>query len=140
MTEQIYFLRATSGEGPIKIGYSTNVQSRLESFMRWSPVPLAVILVIPGTSRLECNIHSCFADDHSHGEWFNPSDRLVTAIERMQAGVAVSDAIDLTDIRGNVRFKVAEATRKRNGSPTVWESRRARMARGATPSKQTEGV
>lgn len=124
--EYIYFLRAKSGDGCIKIGYSTNTEQRLLSFMSWSPIPLEIILAIPGTSRLECNIHSCFADTHSHGEWFHPSQRLLDAIKAMQGGVPASEAIDLTDIRGNIRFKMAEATRKRNGSPTAWESRRAK--------------
>lgn len=120
----VYFIRAIDGTGPVKIGYSAHPERRWVEMMRWSPVELEIILEIPGTSRLECNIHSCFADDHSHFEWFHPSDRLLAAIEKMQAGVPGSEAIDLSDIRGNVRFKMAEATRIKNGNPPPWVSRK----------------
>jgi len=142
MTDHIYFLRAIDGTGPVKIGYSFNPEQRLQSFMQWSPVQLEIILIIPGGSKLERNLHNCFADDHSHSEWFTVSARLDRAIRKMQAGTPVHEAIDLTDIRGNVLGKAAAATRERNGSPPPWESRRANAARKAasltTPMEEVE--
>ena len=129
MSEYVYFLRAVSGEGAIKIGSSSDVESRLRLYMMWANVPLDVILTIPGGIELERNIQNCFADCHSHCEWFHPEARLLAAIDAMKAGVPVNEAIDLTDIRGNVLGLTAKATRIRNGNPTSAEARRINSER-----------
>lgn len=116
MSEYIYFLRAGVPDSPIKIGHSWMPEQRLKDVMMWAPYPLEIILTIPGDIALERNIHNCFADCHSHCEWFKPEPRLLGAIQAMQDGVPVHEAIDLTDIRGNVLGLTQAATRKRNGT------------------------
>lgn len=116
MSNYVYFMRAKFPDSPIKIGHSWMPEQRLMALTIWSPYPLEIILTIPGDIALERNIHNCFADCHSHCEWFKPSPRLTVAIREMQLGVPVHQAIDLTDIRGNVLGLTQAATRRRNGT------------------------
>jgi hypothetical protein len=73
----IYFLKPKKRPGPIKVGCSALPQSRLEIFMAWSPFPLEIIGKVPGTLKDEGFFHRCFADCHSHGEWFRATPRLL---------------------------------------------------------------
>lgn len=113
----VYFIQPQApGAAPIKIGSSVNLQGRLEQLEIWSPYPLELLVAIPGDAKLERNIQGCFADCHSHREWFHPHQRLVDAIRALRRGVPVHEAIDLTDIRGNVLGLTQAATRRRNGT------------------------
>lgn len=116
MSKYIYFLRPVGKIGPIKIGFSSDPVGRLGSYMAWSPVALEVIVTTPGNRDLERTIHNCFADCHSHCEWFHPHQRLLTAIKDIKAGVPISKAIDLSDKRGNTLSKVQMLTRIKNGT------------------------
>jgi len=103
----VYFMRMVSGVGPVKIGCSENPAMRLSTYGTWSPYPLEIVAQIPGSRELEWNIHDCFFDLHSHREWFHPSPRIATVIDKLKAGVAIEQAMDLADIRGCVRSKIA---------------------------------
>lgn len=112
----IYFLRPVGMVGPIKIGSSWKPADRMRTFMAWSPFPLEVITTTAGGVQLERNIHNCFADAHSHSEWFHPVPRLLKAIEDIKAGMPVAEAIDLNNQRGNVLGRTQRMTRAANGT------------------------
>jgi len=99
---EIYFLRPAGEDGPIKIGCSFDPYIRLGQYVSWSPYPLEIILTIPGTMALEKNIHECFCDTHSHGEWFHASPRLLEAIEGLKAGKPIHEVVDLANRRGRI--------------------------------------
>lgn len=98
----IYFIKPVGAVGQIKIGCSKFVGDRLASLAMWSPIPLEVIYQEEGGFDVERNIHCCFADLHSHHEWFHPGERLLKAIAKLKAGMKISDAIDLSDQRGSI--------------------------------------
>ena len=79
----VYFVKPVDATGPIKIGVSGRPKERLSKLLDWSPVALEVVWTIPGNHQLERNIHECFADLHSHKEWFHAAPRLLEAIERL---------------------------------------------------------
>lgn len=99
----IYFIRPVGMVGPIKIGCSNSVDDRLEGLAVWSPFKLEVIYTEKGNYALEQKLHQCFADYHSHREWFHPGERLLKAIGRLIAGETIEQAIDLSDARGSIR-------------------------------------
>lgn len=107
----IYFMRPLGCDGPIKIGISNRPLVRLDALARWSPEPLELITTIPGNFSLESNIHDCFADLHSHHEWFHASPALIEFVRKVASGVPVAEAIDLSkrviSIRGKRRIGVA---------------------------------
>lgn len=102
MTEYVYFAKPVGLSGPIKIGWSNSPQARLSGLMTWSPLQLELVAVVEGGRSLEKNIHECFADDHSHREWFKTSPRLVAALDKIKAGVPVDEAIDLSKRIGRI--------------------------------------
>lgn len=110
----VYFLRPIGAQSPIKIGCSYNPAKRLQDYCQWSPVPLEIVATIPGDAKLERNLHDCFADLHSHREWFHTDARLAKFIEEIAAGVPVEQAVDLSNKRGNTRSVTA------NGRSRHW--------------------
>lgn len=110
----IYFIKPVGMAGPIKIGFTTNSEKRLEGLTVWSPFKLEIMHTVPGDIKLEMKVHAHFADLHSHHEWFHPGERLVSAIKRMKAGLRLEDAIDLSDRRGNITARPDWTPERRN--------------------------
>jgi hypothetical protein len=107
----IYFMRATSGEGPIKIGCSDKPRRRLIGCTIWSPVPLSIIAQTEGGFFHERAIHDKFASLRLHGEWFTASDELEAFVAAITAGSSLEQlGIVPSDKRaGNQRCKNARA-------------------------------
>lgn len=99
----VYFIRMIDRLGPIKIGYSWHPEERLKALAVWSPYELEIAATAGGEAILEAQVHNHFFDLHLHHEWFRPDARLLEAIEALRAGVDIEDAIDLSDVRGNLR-------------------------------------
>jgi hypothetical protein len=70
----IYFI--SDGSGVVKIGYSRNVDKRMQVLATGSPRPLQVLLTIPGTRSDEGAFHEMFKAEHMRGEWFRLSGRI----------------------------------------------------------------
>jgi hypothetical protein len=66
----IYAIQATTG-GLIKLGYARDVMARLGRIQTMCPVPLKVIWHKSGTSSDEQALHTHFAAQRQHGEWFD---------------------------------------------------------------------
>jgi hypothetical protein len=115
----LYFIRPAGAEGPVKIGIALDVEQRFAQLNRISPYPLETAVAIPGSHSLEQNVHDCFADSHSHHEWFNASERLSALIADLRAGVPIHEAVDLTVRTGLVRAPSREKQRR------TWLAKRA---------------
>ena len=89
----VYFIRATNGSGPVKIGSSVLPQSRLASLDAASPYKLEIALMIPGDMRVEWRIHGHFADDHMQREWFRDTPRLNEFMWKLAEGASVNELI-----------------------------------------------
>lgn len=92
----IYFIRPIGAEGPIKIGCSQSPEVRLASMMAWSPLPLEIIAQAPGNLQDEDFIHRCFSGDHSHGEWFHPSPKLLAFVDTVKQTGTVNAVKSMT--------------------------------------------
>lgn len=64
----VYFVR--SGD-TVKIGFSTNINSRLSTLQNANPDNLQILMVMPGTDQTEKFFHEMFADFRIGGEWFS---------------------------------------------------------------------
>jgi hypothetical protein len=80
----VYFIQDEDKAGPIKIGWSKNVTSRLMRLNSTRP-PGSRDLIVLNTidcDRLdEFKIHNHFNDIRLHGEWFLPTERLLSFID-----------------------------------------------------------
>ena len=65
----VYFIEAHAA-GLVKIGYSSNPVDRMKSIQGMSPVKVSLVGFIEGDMQDERDLHSRFAEYHSHGEWF----------------------------------------------------------------------
>jgi hypothetical protein len=99
----VYFIKPIGADGPVKIGCSARPENRLETLMVWAPVPLEVVVTIPGDFQLEQNIHECLADLHSHHEWFHASPKITAIMDGLLAGKAIGELIDLSATVGSIR-------------------------------------
>lgn len=75
----IYFIQAERG-GPIKIGTSNNVKSRLMEFQIGNPERLVLLGVRTGSFQEERDLHDELAKFHISGEWYSPSMDLIKLI------------------------------------------------------------
>jgi len=101
--EFVYFIKPIGLDGPVKIGCSMVPENRLINLTVWSPWPLEILVTIPGGQPLEANIHDCFADSHSHREWFRSTPRLRKLIDDLKSGLGIEAALDLSDRKANLR-------------------------------------
>lgn len=73
----VYFLEC---EGRIKIGFAKNVENRIRALTTSAPRPIRLLATMEGTRDDERKLHERFAIYRTHGEWFNPGDRLTEYI------------------------------------------------------------
>lgn len=77
----VYFIKA---EGRIKIGFSDDVPTRVKQVL--SAYPEGELLAsMPGDRELEKFFHRKFAADRIFGEWFTPTDELLSLVEMCQS-------------------------------------------------------
>jgi len=79
----VYFIKPCGLDGPIKIGASKRPAIRVIDLAAWSPWPLELIGSVEGTTADERFLHRCFADCHSHREWFHSTPDLRDAIRNI---------------------------------------------------------
>ena len=100
--KSVYFARPVGALGPIKIGVSRCPKRRVEELSFAEKRAVALMHTMNGDGKLEHALFRCFADIHERGEWFKPHWRLVGFIEQLKSGVPLSEAIDLSDVRGQI--------------------------------------
>jgi len=78
----VYFVQS-GDDGPIKIGFSTNIRMRIDNLSVGSPDPLHLLAAIRGGRAEERKMHRMFKDARLHGEWFEPVPELLETISGM---------------------------------------------------------
>lgn len=76
----VYLIRAGCR---YKIGYSTNIETRIRTFNTANSVPCQIIAIAPGDSRLEKQLHKDFSKYRIHGEWFLATDQILNRFEQL---------------------------------------------------------
>lgn len=76
----IYFIQGESG-GPIKIGYTTDLEQRLKTLQTGYPDRLDLLLAFPGKPKHEKAIHKQFEPYRLNGEWFRPTPEVMAKIK-----------------------------------------------------------
>ena len=84
ITGWIYFIEFQE-KGPVKIGYATNVDKRLNNIQSSCPYELNVLCATPGGIECEKILHKVFADSRIRGEWFWPTRIIRMAIRRLKS-------------------------------------------------------
>ncbi|MEU3901598.1 GIY-YIG nuclease family protein [Streptomyces sp. NPDC045251] len=108
--EQVYVIGARDGL-TVKIGVTRSLERRLQQIQSTCPIRVEVLWHTVGGSALEKALHTHFAAQHSHGEWFTfCSDPIVavrTAIEDgLQADVPAQHLGQGDEYRRRQLFRV----------------------------------
>jgi hypothetical protein len=80
-TDDLYFIQAEHG-GPIKIGRAACIETRMETLQVGSPYRLVCIGHISYGGSEEAALHRRFHALRLHGEWFEPSKKLLSYIRK----------------------------------------------------------
>lgn len=75
----IYFVQV-DGAGPIKIGFTENLEKRIQGMLTATPGTIKVLATRPGTLAEERVLHQRFAHLRVSREWFRPEEDLITYI------------------------------------------------------------
>lgn len=65
----IYFI-GKNWRGPVKIGFSTNPQKRLEQIQTGNPYKMRILYLAVGSFYMEKRLHKLFKKHRYQGEWF----------------------------------------------------------------------
>lgn len=68
--ELVYFVRHIRVPRAVKVGWTSDLASRIRSLSTASPYGIEVIGVILGTMELETYIHDILKRERLNGEWF----------------------------------------------------------------------
>lgn len=79
LTGFIYFIQGECG-GPIKIGYTTDLENRIKKLQTGYPDRLQLLLAFPGNKQFEQAIHKQFEQYRLNGEWFRPAPEVLQRI------------------------------------------------------------
>jgi hypothetical protein len=80
----LYFVQRSN---LVKIGKTTNVARRLETFRTANHEPLTLLSAVPAHADLEAAVHRRFAEVKRTGEWFEMCDDLQAFIDALNRGV-----------------------------------------------------
>jgi hypothetical protein len=89
MDSFVYFIRSGT-RGPIKIGKANNPAERLRSLQTANPAPLTLLGAIRGGEPVERSLQDYLSDHRLIGEWFHPSETVLSVIH----GALVASALD----------------------------------------------
>lgn len=78
----IYFVTA-EGTDFLKIGYATDVTSRIDRIRAGCPYPMRILAAIPGTKQDEHQLHLRFRQYHTHNEWFRLEGELLDYVKSL---------------------------------------------------------
>jgi hypothetical protein len=81
--QEVYF--AATRSGPIKIGFSTNVISRLAALRTAASEPIDLIVSLPGGRKTELYLHSRLTESRANGEWFHPTRDVLRQIDLVKS-------------------------------------------------------
>lgn len=83
----VYFVQAGGDKGPVKIGISGNVASRLSGIQSGNAEPCRILASFEhsNAAAIERQLHVEFADLRLKGEWFTFDERITTLISAWQA-------------------------------------------------------
>jgi hypothetical protein len=104
---QVYFVRIGKH---IKIGVTTNLKGRLQSFRTSSTDEITVLLTIPGDREVERRLHDLFREERIQLEFFRGDDWLIHEFIRFAQERGVDWAIDYVEKWKRIREREANKT------------------------------
>jgi hypothetical protein len=73
----VYVVQAGGPAGPVKIGWTADLKSRLATLATDNAAPISVLVVAPATMATEKALHAHFAPHRIRGVWYRPTSELI---------------------------------------------------------------
>lgn len=83
MTSWVYIVRADNG--PLKVGVTTSVRSRVMAFQQSSPNRISLVSVVAAGKFLESRIKHRWRETRMWGEWFRPAQIIESDISLLNS-------------------------------------------------------
>jgi hypothetical protein len=115
----LYFIQSGTG-GPIKIGYTKQLATRLKAIHRINAGSIRFLGAISGTRTDEKRFHQKYAPDRLHGEWFRLSPDLLLFL--CGAGMKPTIAVEATTQLLNA-FTILHNTTAQNTDEILLQSK-----------------
>lgn len=96
----IYFVRRVGTLGPVKIGFTNDLSSRLATLNTATPEKMEVLCTVPGGPELEGYLHSAFSSSRINGEWFELGDdlqRMIDLLGKVGVGALPAGAAGISE-------------------------------------------
>lgn len=106
----IYFIQS-GDNGHVKIGYTTNFESRLKHLQTGCPETLKILATIKGGEDIERQLHNRFRQYQYRNEWFEPHPELLDFINKIRDKQSAFKQNDITTEEDLLHFKLAYACR-----------------------------
>jgi uncharacterized protein (DUF433 family)/transposase-like protein len=113
--KRIYFIRAASGEGPIKIGCSESPEGRRRQLSSDLKIPLVILADAPGAFEEEGSLHRQFADARVKQEWFAPTEELLALVDIVATSGELPPSPEGDRVQDMARLYVAGQTLQQIG-------------------------
>jgi acetyl-CoA carboxylase carboxyltransferase component len=84
----VYFIERTDGVGPIKIGFTAHLKSRLNAIAKEIGRPVHVIAKFSGGRTAEESLHLRFGKRRVYGEWFERCKEIVDTAKYLNGAKA----------------------------------------------------
>lgn len=88
-TTFVYFVQCIQAMA-VKIGFATQVESRIRSIRVDCPLELRTLLVVHGSRSTERELHSRFWGQRIRGEWFRMDGALLETVRRVRSNVTMA--------------------------------------------------
>ena len=147
----LYFVLASS-VSLVKIGITSDFETRFRTLQAGSPVPLEAWLVIKATARRELALHVHFAEERRHSEWFALSERMRALVDEIR-GIPereISKFLSRFDLTASSwtnekreRFRASHAARRTETRRPVlhdWQIKAARDTQRARAQRLFAGI
>ena len=109
----IYFIQR-GFDGPVKIGFSTDIKKRLSALQTSHDAKLRVIRAFDGSESDEASLHARFYKHRLQGEWFSPEPEILTGdIGLATLRINFASKREIAERRGSARERRAVAVAKR---------------------------
>jgi Meiotically Up-regulated Gene 113 (MUG113) protein len=135
----IYYVADEAG-GPVKIGFTQDLQNRLRVLQTGQHRKLILLASHPGTQVDEASIHLRFAGCRAKGEWFSPSSELMSHVASVTRRDTPSQDVTDCHVRshavtpGHTPSLLSDPIRS---EPTPIRASREPAREGGSPSAET---
>ncbi len=92
-----YVAQCETDGWPVKVGHTSNVKRRIDSFRGQNPHPIRLVAIIMGGKKTEAELKELLSEDRISGEWFRPTIGLKKYLEDKLTSGDILESCEVTN-------------------------------------------